>query len=779
MERQNISPFRGRRGGSNSSEVEEDELTGTLESERRGQDILDAPTGNDSREDEEDSGDLNWTAHSCGAPVHRSRCQSCKDYLYHLSPDDESLKDFALKRRFLESDRAARLLVAKTDKLHGTIRGLEDKYRRERELSRRYKSERNSLREDLDETKDKLDIALEDNDKLKDEIEDLEAERTTSKETYQQLQELIKQATSNPVITTANEDTSNAAANIKPLGDRLQTPESAVIEDASTEARPNARIRHEEGKLVMHPRKGGMDADAMVTSEDERERTTGRTYDAGVVHHTSENNSVPRRLDTDQWVEEVDKQARNAKSRARRKAKRAEIRGTPERDGEEVPNQVILGSTSLVDRISGPLPEYDARHHDNRVTEPDSLAFAPGTFNVVDPNFTVPPQGATISDQFRWFARDPSPRRTMPGPNGTWQSWHDLPGSRAPIGSNDRMDFRGSMRRTSNFDNDRTGPSRGRGSSFEGGRAYQESNYNQSRGHWRTDRGRGKGTGNRKGGSYRKDWESNDRDPDGERFNQIRRFQEYGITTESEVDQLVKATISSNPTVSKESTLALQKLVEDAVAANPRPPLAQYLLKKNKEVKGQQSRKTDETTTPWSFDADRPFAHPPFSAAHTENWVTYFTAFPSETNPSVIPGIRQQPPASAKEVGALRGALTIAEMAPERADVTKILRVVVNSINRATIGGKTISITTGISKSGRRERFQPPSFEETGITVDEAFLTSLGRTRFSESEAKDIHDWAQLNIPEVDPNGTVKPTDIYEYVNLDKNGADGDVALAY
>ncbi|KAK7688131.1 hypothetical protein QCA50_008501 [Cerrena zonata] len=154
-----------------------------------------------------------WMEHTCGAPMHRGRCQRCKDYILHLNPDNEAFKEFVLRKRILEMDKAMKTLTTKTEKLQTDIRCLEDSVKKERALMRKYKAERNALQDELDEIKAELEDALDDVDHYQDDIADLERDSATFKKRYQLLGELITKATSTST-TEPNVDTTNVSTDV-------------------------------------------------------------------------------------------------------------------------------------------------------------------------------------------------------------------------------------------------------------------------------------------------------------------------------------------------------------------------------------------------------------------------------------------------------------------------------------------------------------------------------------------------------------------------------------
>ena len=132
-----------------------------------------------------------------------------------------------------------------------------------------------------------------------------------------------------------------------------------------------------------------------------------------------------------------------------------------------------------------------------------------------------------------------------------------------------------------------------------------------------------------------------------------------------------------------------------------------------------------------------------------------------------MPGIIRKPISTKEERSALQGALILAELVPDRENIMHALQEVADSINHVRAGGYFLTIQTGIAKSGKRTRFKPQPFGDTGVAPLNAFIEFLGCVQFSEREAKDIHLWARLNAPVIEPGMTVAPSDIFQYVDID------------
>ncbi|KAK7688130.1 hypothetical protein QCA50_008500 [Cerrena zonata] len=101
----------------------------------------------------------------------------------------------------------------------------------------------------------------------------------------------------------------------------------------------------------------------------------------------------------------ADNQDRNTCSRARRKQKREE-RSIEKEVVNTLPINVInTKPQQLAERISGiVLPDRSNQGHDRVPETVDSITFAPGTLVSDYSNFSIPPEGAMVSDQYRWFA---------------------------------------------------------------------------------------------------------------------------------------------------------------------------------------------------------------------------------------------------------------------------------------------------------------------------------------------------------------------------------------
>ena len=108
----------------------------------------------------------------------------------------------------------------------------------------------------------------------------------------------------------------------------------------------------------------------------------------------------------------------------------------------------------------------------------------------------------------------------------------------------------------------------------------------------------------------------------------------------------------------------------------------------------------------------------------------------------------------------------MAELVPDRENMTHALQEVANAINHVTAGGPFLALQTGITKGSKRARFKPPNFNETGVPPLHTFIKFLGRVRFSDREARDIQRWAGINAPVIEPGMTVTPSDIFQYVDM-------------
>ncbi|KAK7688129.1 hypothetical protein QCA50_008499 [Cerrena zonata] len=71
---------------------------------------------------------------------------------------------------------------------------------------------------------------------------------------------------------------------------------------------------------------------------------------------------------------------------------------------------------------------------------------------------------------------------------------------------------------------------------------------------------------------------------------------------------LIRIATGNNPNLAKKSQEVFQRLVDEAITANPWPPIAEYILRRNKELR---EKKSFSKPLNWAFDADKPFRHPP------------------------------------------------------------------------------------------------------------------------------------------------------------------------
>ncbi|KAK7688128.1 hypothetical protein QCA50_008498 [Cerrena zonata] len=144
---------------------------------------------------------------------------------------------------------------------------------------------------------------------------------------------------------------------------------------------------------------------------------------------------------------------------------------------------------------------------------------------------------------------------------------------------------------------------------------------------------------------------------------------------------------------------------------------------------------------------------------------------------SVLAGIQRKPIIGEEERSALRGALLIAELVPDREDVTGTMSVVANSLNQTATGGNRLQLITGITKPEKRTRFKPPSFRDTGIRPIEAFTKYLGTTWFSDKEVKDIHAWAGAKLIYDESTQVVGPNDTFGFVDPNAMHQDNQISF--
>ena len=688
----------------------------------------------DSEKDEHHN--VAWTEHDLGIPIHERRCQHCREFVDHIDPSDKSFKSVSECIIDREVTREVRAAEVRIEKLEKHIRSLEDRLSDEKETSKKYKAEKGEALDEVDDLKDKLESAYQRIDKLTDEVKDLEASSSSAKDSYiAKLETLINQV-----------DTSGKDSRHKPLNERIASPR---ISDDEVVA------EHQLGR----PETGRSLKDR-IAQENREDSVDGS--DTG-LSQTSKGQSSPTGNTTDGSAFESDKLARNARSRARNKKKKASspliTTTVPEKGNTtEVPTK----ATKLADRIAGVVQLTEDMQRDSEGKRSASKAFDPQAFDYhYEKDFSVPPTGMSDSDKYRWAARTPSPSRSMPGGDGTWQQWAPLPKPSPPTGPATHS-LHPSMRgRGIPTGPGWSGSSRGLATSFAGGREPRDKNLGL--GGYGKDRGRGYG-------AYRSNVVGGSRESNGTvrgtgEFPRcgIASFDINGVTTEHEVDKLIQSVRREDGHPEAVSTNLLRRLVEDAVVAIPRPAVAEYLLARHQELT---TSNKSYGQGGWTFDRNRPYKNPPFRSDQMDNWAKYFEAFPDPSAMSMLPGIIRKPITTDDERRALHGALVIAELVPDRENMTHALREVANALNHSTAGGPFLVLQIGMAKSGRRTRFKPPTFIETGVTALDAFIQHLGRIRFSEREARDIQYWARLNTPVIDSNMTVTPSDIFQFVDL-------------
>lgn len=136
-----------------------------------------------------------WTEHELGIPIHKHRCQPCREFVGHVDLSYESFKsimDDAIDREIV---RAVKSAETRIEKLQKQVTNLEDELSDEKEKSRKYRVEKEEALDEVFELKDKLDTVHKRIEKLTDEVKDLEANSSSAKDNYiMKLESLISKA---------------------------------------------------------------------------------------------------------------------------------------------------------------------------------------------------------------------------------------------------------------------------------------------------------------------------------------------------------------------------------------------------------------------------------------------------------------------------------------------------------------------------------------------------------------------------------------------------------